>query len=152
MIDRITYWLLKNALNPIYVGITPMIKAKTLSPKAKAGLPGNMFDKVVRVIGIVIWNKNAPNIANNGLLGKKASKGADITREPIAVLAKPNLSPSIPPNALPKTIPRVNRNNRVISDFQAAFKPYRALIDTENNNNNRTNSKYFIFGFIDTIS
>ena len=147
--DKITTFCLNRPLRETYVGITPIIKARVVRPKEKPGLPGNILEIATKVIGMVMLNKNIPVIERKGTLLPKASKGAEIINEATAVLVHPNLSPRIPPNALPKKTAQVKITNKIQFDFQgnSTTVPMKDLAATTKKRRTIVSSKYLNLPF-----
>ena len=124
-------------------GKAPTIKAKQVNPKAKPGRPGNIFEIVTSVIGIVILNKNIPKIANSGVFAPKTIKGIDKTRAPTPTQIQPNLSAKIPPSPLPNTIAnvRTKAKSKFIFQGKETNDPTRDRIVMDKNTNSKIRAK-----------
>lgn len=109
--------VLKIIWKPKSMGKIPRPKARHVSPKAKAGLPGKVLDIATKVIGMVILKRNIPIIAIYGILAPKTRSGIDKISAPTAILIRPNLSARNPQMPLPKTIATVKRIRRFTSVF-----------------------------------
>jgi hypothetical protein len=143
IIAKIISGLLNNDFKPIKTGNAPKIKARQVKPKAKAVLPGNIFEIATKVTGMVILNKNIPVMARYGLFEPNARKGIDKNKAPTATLTQPNLSAKIPPSPLPNTTAIVKVMSKLMSDFhgKTMARPISDLIAIDENTKSKITSK-----------
>ena len=103
-------------------GYAPIINARQVNPKAKAGLFGNTATMATSVTGMVIWNRHIPAITAAGFPVLRAMSGEDSSSAPTLIFIHPNRSEMMPPKVF-QTKAAVASPNDTIVLFEHACPP-----------------------------
>ncbi|MEI6579653.1 MAG: hypothetical protein WCN92_09355 [Eubacteriales bacterium] len=113
------------------VGTLPVSNAMVVRPKLSPGLNGSFEAITQSVIGIVMLNKTIPISENTAMLLPVIKRGMERVKAKTPTVFAPNLSPSIPPNALPKNEAKPGSKKENSLAFHAIGKsepPYERIV------------------------